>query len=143
MCRVLIIDDEESICRMLLYALSRDYIDAEIATNGHDGLHKFNQEHFDIVITDISMPGMDGNSIAHQIRNSDKLHTPIIGISGTAWLGFYTMTCVINGELDKIPGVDFTVIGKRVFIQMAFRDVNNEYAALCFHSMGGIRAQID
>jgi DNA-binding response OmpR family regulator len=86
MCRVLIIDEEEAICSMLLNALSRDYIEAEIATSGHDGLHKFNQEHFDIVITDIIMPGMDGNSIAHQIRNSDKSHTPIIGISGTAWL---------------------------------------------------------
>ena len=86
MCRVLIIDDEEAICSMLLYALSRDDIDAEIATNGHDGLHKFNQEHFDIVITDILMPGMDGNSIAHQIRNSAKSNTPIIGISGTDWL---------------------------------------------------------
>jgi len=85
MCRVLIIDDEEAICSLLLYALSRDDIDAEIATNGHDGLRKFNQEHFDIVITDMIMPGMDGNSIAHQIRNSYKPNTPIIGISGTAW----------------------------------------------------------
>jgi len=65
MCRVLIIDDEEAICNMLLYALSRDDIDAEIATNGHDGLHKFNQEHFDIVITDVIMPGMDGNSVKY------------------------------------------------------------------------------
>ncbi len=86
MCKVLIIDDDEAICSMLLYALSRDYIEAEKATNGHDGLHKFNQEHFDIVITDIIMPGLDGNSIAHQIRNSNKSNTPIIGISGTAWL---------------------------------------------------------
>ncbi len=86
MCRVLIIDDEEAICSMLLYALSRDDIDAEIATNGHDGLHKFNQEHFDIVITDMLMPGMNGNYIARKIRNSDKPNTLIIGISGTAWL---------------------------------------------------------
>jgi DNA-binding response OmpR family regulator len=85
MCKVLIIDDEEPICRMLIYALSRDDIDADIATNGRDGLQKFNQEHFDIVITDMIMPDMDGNSIAHEIHNSEKPNTPIIGISGTSW----------------------------------------------------------
>ena len=84
--RVLIIDDEVSICRMLVYALSQNGIDADMATNGRDGLRKFNQEHFDIVITDMLMPGMNGNDVAREIRNSNKSSTPIIGISGTSWL---------------------------------------------------------
>jgi len=86
MCRVLIIDDEKSICRLLISVLLRDGIIADMATNGRDGLHKFNQGNFDIVITDMVMPGMDGNSIARKIRQSDKPDTPIIGISGTSWL---------------------------------------------------------
>ena len=102
MCRVLIIDDEEAICSMLLYALSRDGIDADIATNGSDGLEKFHQDQFDIVITDMIMPGMDGNSIARQIRNSDKPNTPIIGISGTAWL-------LDESEFDFILGKPFSI----------------------------------
>lgn len=85
MYRVLIIDDEEAICRMLTTALFRIGIDADTASNGPDGLDKFHQEHFDIVITDMIMPGMDGNSIARQIRKSDKPNTAVIGISGTAW----------------------------------------------------------
>lgn len=86
MSKVLIIDDEETICRMLLYALARKGIDADIATNGRDGLEKFRREDFDIVITDMVMPDMDGNSIARHIRGSDKPDTPIVGISGTSWL---------------------------------------------------------
>ncbi len=86
MCRVLIIDDEETICRMLIDALSRNGIASELATNGSDGLDMFDQEHFDIVVTDMVMPGMDGNNIARHIRNSDKPDTPVIGISGTSWL---------------------------------------------------------
>lgn len=93
--RVLIIDDEVPICRMLIYALSRNGIDADMATNGRDGLRKFNQEHFDIVITDMLMPGLDGNGIAREIRNSDKPNTPIIGISGTPWL-------LDNNEFDEV-----------------------------------------
>ena len=83
--RVLIIDDEEAICRMLIYALSRNGIDADIATNGSDGLYMFNHDHFDIVITDMLMPGIQGNHIAREIRNSNRPGTPIIGISGTSW----------------------------------------------------------
>jgi DNA-binding response OmpR family regulator len=93
--RVLIIDDEMPICKMLIYALSRNGIDADMATNGRDGLRKFNQEHFDIVITDMLMPGLDGNGIAREIRNSNKPNTPIIGISGTSWL-------LGNNEFDAV-----------------------------------------
>ena len=102
MYKVLIIDDEETICSLLIYALSRIGIDADIATNGHDGLDKFHQDQFDIVITDMLMPGMDGNSIARQIRNSDKPNTPIIGISGTYGL-------LDESEFDFILGKPLSI----------------------------------
>jgi len=93
--RVLIIEDEETICRVLISAFSLKGIASELATSGPDGLDRFNREHFDLVITDMVMPGMDGNSIARQIRSSDKADTPIIGISGTPWL-------LDEGEFDAI-----------------------------------------
>ena len=86
MYRVLIIDDEAAICRMLTYALSRKGIEAFSVPNGVEGIKKFNEEHFDIVVTDVCIPGMNGNSVAQFIRNSQKYDTPIIGISGTEWL---------------------------------------------------------
>ena len=85
MCKVLIIDDEDAICQMIIYALSRNGIDADIAVNGFEAIKKFDREHYDLVITDIVMPGIDGNSVARHIRSSHKSDTPIIGISGTAW----------------------------------------------------------
>ncbi|MDX2451563.1 response regulator [Desulfosarcina sp.] len=86
MCKVLIIDDEEAVRCLLTEAFSLSGIDTDAAINGQDGIEKFHQGKFDIVITDLSMPGMNGNSVARQIRNSDRPHTPIIGISGTTWL---------------------------------------------------------
>ncbi|MCP4106548.1 MAG: response regulator [Desulfobacteraceae bacterium] len=38
--------------------------------------------YFDIVITDMQMPEMDGNEVALHIRNSERPCTPVIGISG-------------------------------------------------------------
>jgi len=86
MCRVLIIDDEEAVRSVLTEAFSLNGIDADAAINGSDGIEKFHQGKFDIVITDLAMPGMNGNRVAREIRNSDHPNTPIIGISGTTWL---------------------------------------------------------
>ncbi len=87
---------------MLIYALSRNGIDTDLATNGSDGLYMFNHDHFDIVITDMLMPGMKGNCIAREIRNSNRPKTPIIGISGTAWL-------LDEGEFDIILEKPFSI----------------------------------
>ena len=86
MCRVLIIDDESSIRELLTCMLSRKGIETDVAQDGQEGLSKFLNNDYDIVVTDIIMPGMDGNAVARQIRQSARPNTPIIGISGTSWL---------------------------------------------------------
>jgi CheY-like chemotaxis protein len=86
MCKVLIIDDEEAVRSLLTEVFTLHGIDTDAATNGRDGLEKFHHDEFDIVITDLAMPGISGNGVALQIRNSDRPETPIIGISGTSWL---------------------------------------------------------
>ncbi len=86
MCKALIIDDEETICELLQQVLSHKGISSETATNGREGLTKFCRDQFDLVITDMVMPDMDGNSVARQIRDTENSNTRIIGMSGTAWL---------------------------------------------------------
>ena len=51
-----------------------------------EGIRKFDDGSFDIVITDIRMPGIDGNGVLKHIRNSEKQFIPVIAISGTPWL---------------------------------------------------------
>jgi len=86
MCNVLVVDDEESIVLMVTMALARYGCNVEIATDSIAGIKKFEEDCFDLVITDIRMPGIDGNGVARHIRNSKKPSTPIIGMSGTPWL---------------------------------------------------------
>lgn len=86
MCNVLVIDDEESIVLMVTMALARYGCNVEIATDSTAGIKKFDEGHFNLVITDIRMPGIDGNGVARHIRNSKKSSPPIIGMSGTPWL---------------------------------------------------------
>lgn len=84
--QILVIDDEKQILDLVQKVLSRSGFDVEIASDGQRGIEKFDYGCFDLVITDIRMPGVDGNSVVNHIRNSDRPNTPVIGFSGTPWL---------------------------------------------------------
>jgi len=84
--RILVIDDEKAILDLIQMVLSRAGFKVEIALDGREGIQKFDTGRFDLVITDILMPGLGGREVVDHIRNSDRPCTPIIGMSGTPWL---------------------------------------------------------
>ncbi len=83
---ILVIDDESAIARIIALALDRYGYNVDTARNGAEGIAKFDSEKYDLVITDIRMPGVDGNAVFYHIRNSFRKTTPVIGISATPWL---------------------------------------------------------
>ena len=86
MYHILVIDDENAILSVVQTALSRAGFKVDIALDGQNGLQKFDNGQFDLVITDILMPGIGGLDIVKHIRNSHRPYIPIIGFSGTPWL---------------------------------------------------------
>jgi CheY-like chemotaxis protein len=86
MCTILVIDDEKGILRVIEEALTKFGHDVEIAFDGIEGVEKFDHGSFDMVITDLRMPGLDGKGVVQHIRSSQKNSIPVIGISGTPWL---------------------------------------------------------
>ena len=86
MLNILLIEDEEDIVLMIKGALEVFGFNVESASNGIEGIKKFGKGHFDLVIMDILMPGIDGNDVAQRVQIFDKKSTPVIGISGTPWL---------------------------------------------------------
>jgi len=97
--RVLVIDDDRPIAELLKTALTKMGYQVKTASGGHEGLWLFEREFFDLVITDIMMPDMDGHAVAHEIRSSDRPWTPIIAMSGTPWL--------LEGEFDSVLSKPF------------------------------------
>ncbi|MDJ0803458.1 MAG: response regulator [Desulfobacterales bacterium] len=83
---VLVVDDERSILELFDYALRINGYEVETASDGYEGLQKFSEGRFDLVITDILLNGTDGRDLLERIRSSDKPRTPVIGVSGTPWL---------------------------------------------------------
>ena len=80
---LLIIDDEEIIINLLHDYFSHLGYSVVTARDGSEGIDLFNASpNFDLVITDINMPGIDGNAVAKSIRLSQRTKVPIVGMSG-------------------------------------------------------------
>lgn len=67
--KMLLIDDEPSILDSLAELLSEDDVLVTKAKNGKEGLNLLRSEHFDIVVSDISMPEMDGVTMYSMARS--------------------------------------------------------------------------
>lgn len=65
---VLIIDDEPTMRMSLLDALKADGYEAQEASNGEEGLKKIEAGHYDVVITDLKMPGSDGLQVVRRCK---------------------------------------------------------------------------
>lgn len=85
MSSILVIDDERGILQIIHQTLTRFGHNVETAADGKEGIQKFDDGNFDVVITDLLMPGIDGNGVVQHIRKSHRQSIPVIAISGTPW----------------------------------------------------------
>ena len=80
MAKLLIVDDSTMLRDMLNYALNEGgYTDVVEAVDGVDGLAKAKNTNFDLIITDVNMPNMDGLTLIGELRKIPQyLKTPIL-----------------------------------------------------------------
>lgn len=90
--RILIVDDEPSITEFVSYAMQKEGYLTEIASDGEEALRKIEQQHFDLFILDIMLPGIDGYELCRRIRT--KMSTPTLFLSAR------------DTELNKVVGLE-------------------------------------
>src|SRR5256712_13841454 len=77
MARVLVVDDERRMRRVLQIQLERMGIDSVPAESGEEALDRFQAEKIDLVLTDLKMPGMSGLELLARVRELDA-DVPVI-----------------------------------------------------------------
>ncbi len=70
--KILITDDDIDLRELLTEAVGNWGYKTSVAKNGEEALKKLRMERFDMVITDLMMPGMDGLALLKKIRELDK-----------------------------------------------------------------------
>jgi two-component system capsular synthesis sensor histidine kinase RcsC len=79
--RILIVDDDAGIRSALLVALSGMGYEAAAASSGSEALNVFLRNRYDLVITDLQMPGMDGWTLASLIKDRFP-NIPVVLMTG-------------------------------------------------------------
>jgi len=79
--KVLVVDDDPVVGKSFNRVLSDKGYVVVIAQDGFDALMKLHAEKFDVVFTDIRMPGMDGLEMAEQVKASQPW-TPVVVVTG-------------------------------------------------------------
>jgi DNA-binding response OmpR family regulator len=126
MAKILVIDDEQSSVDLMKLILKRDGHEVKTAWDGEQGTKIFDQEEFDLVITDILMPNKDGVKTIQHIRKKNKT-LPVIAVSGGGSKGM--MDYLAIAEM-----VGATATMAKPFEQMALRGLVRSCLKPSFHA---------
>lgn len=99
--KILLCDDHDLIIRGLKGLLSTHALigDIELASNGKQAVEKLKQKHFNIVISDVSMPEMDGIELSTYIKNNHP-NTKIIML--TQYSDMQILKPLLKNDVDGI-----------------------------------------
>jgi len=76
--KILVVDDESGIRFLLSEVLINKGFEVSLASDGQESLDKLEQDHFDLVVTDINMPRLDGVSMLKRMKKSGREEKIII-----------------------------------------------------------------
>lgn len=93
--KILIVEDEKDIVKMLDYNLKKEGFRTLSAYDGEDALDLANREHPDLIILDLMLPGMDGLEVCKVLKKENK----------TATISIIMLTAK-SQESDKVVGLE-------------------------------------
>ena len=130
---ILVIEDDASIQELIVEFLSSEGYNVESANDGLEGIQKFKQGNYDLIILDIMMPNLDGYGVCKMIRNTSNV--PIIFLTA------------LNDEENQLKGFDmqcddyitkpfsFNLLIKRVqaVLRRSVKSTNDDF--ICFEDL--------
>jgi DNA-binding response OmpR family regulator len=90
--RILLVDDEDAVQKLLTYPLRKEGYEVVPALDGREALDRLAEDNFDLVVLDVMMPKMDGFDVCREIRARSTV--PII------------MLTAKTEEIDKVLGLE-------------------------------------
>lgn len=77
--KILVVDDSESLRMVVQFVLAKEGYEITTAVDGVDALSKLPSDNFNLIITDLHMPNMDGLELIKQVRKFDEYkYLPIL-----------------------------------------------------------------
>lgn len=121
--RVLIVEDDENINNLLREALTKHGLNCTQAFSGTEGLIVFKNDKFDLVLLDLMMPGMDGQTLTQRIREVSQI--PIIIVSAKSNVD--SKVDLLSSGADDFVGKPFDLkeLIARVDVQLRHKEADD------------------
>jgi len=81
--KILVVDDDEAMCQFLSIMLKKEGYDVTTASDGHTAIQKVKEDGYNVVITDIKMPGISGLQLLEAVKAIDP-SMPVVIMTGFA-----------------------------------------------------------
>ncbi|MBO8163705.1 MAG: response regulator transcription factor [Brevibacillus sp.] len=127
MTKILVVDDEPSIVKLLQFNLEKSGFEVITASDGKQALDMAYQEKPDFIVLDLMLPKMDGMDVCKALRQ-DRINTPIL------------MLTAKDDELDKILGLE---LGADDYLTKPFspREVVARVKAILRRTQAAVRSE--
>jgi len=120
--RILIVDDNESNRMLLTAKMEADGYDADVASNGLEGISKAEGLHPDLILLDVMMPRLDGFDTCRRLKANDETrYIPVIMLTARAELEDKLMGLEVGAEDYIVKPYSLVEISARVRSLLAVR----------------------
>jgi DNA-binding response OmpR family regulator len=109
--KLLIVDDDPITRKNISQYLSADGFEVEPISNGRQALEKLETEKFDLILTDVVMPGMNGLSLTERVHSVSPM-TPVIIMTGNTTIDQNEARSAGAADLIRKPLILKEVVAK-------------------------------
>ena len=129
---LLYVEDNEEVRNSTMIIFGEFFGNITIAENGEDGYQKFQEQNFDLIITDINMPKLNGLEMIAKIRETN-IDIPILVLSAYNETNFFmdSIKLGVEGYLLKPIDMDqFLLVLNKIIQKVQLRDESTSYLSL-------------
>ena len=132
--RILVVDDEPQLTRVLRTGLKSRGYDVRAAADGLSGLETFNDWHPDLVITDLAMPVVDGLELCRRLRSISQVPIIVLSAKGEEKTKVEALDLGADDYVTKPFGIDELLARVRASLRRAITQSKSEPEQTIFES---------
>lgn len=117
--KILVVDDEHQISRVLKRSLQAHRYDVRVASDGESALDTFHDFHPDVVITDLQMPEMNGIELCREIRKLSEVPIIVLSVKGEEKTKVEALDAGADDYITKPFGMDELLARVRATLRRA------------------------
>ena len=115
--KILVVDDEPQIARVLRRGLESHGFDVRVANDGESGFDLFQAVHFELIITDLGMPNLSGIELCKRIRQRSRVPVIVLSVKGEEPTKVEALDAGADDYVTKPFGMDELLARVRALIR--------------------------